>query len=58
MFLREKLVVDLALKPVSPISERVRSDALLFCVKPRSKMILTGVQDDLAMESSRRAEHC
>ena len=52
------MVVDLALKPVYPISERVRSDALLFCVKPRSKMILTGVQDDLAMESSRRAEHC
>ena len=41
-----------ALKPESPSSEKDRSDALLFCLDSRGKMILTGVQEDLSLESA------
>ena len=34
-------VMDEALKPESPSSEKDRSDALLFCHDPHGKMILT-----------------
>ena len=45
-------VVDEALKPESPSSEKDRSNALLFCRDPHGKMILTGVQSDLSLESA------
>ena len=44
-------VVDEALKPESPSSEKDRSDTLLFCLDSHGKMILTGVQEDLSLES-------
>ena len=45
-------VMDEALKPESPSSEKDRSDALLFCLDSHGKMILTGVQEDLSLESA------
>ena len=52
MLLLVRKVVDEALKPRSPSSEKDRSDALLFCLDSRGKMILTGVQEDLSLESA------
>ena len=44
--------MDEALKPESPSSEKDSSDALLFCLDSNGKMILTGVQEDLSLESA------
>ena len=49
-----KKVVDEALKPESPSSEKDRSDTLLFCLDSNGKMILTGVMNDNEYKNSWR----